>query len=312
MMLSRFAENAFWMGRYVERIENLVRLVAVTEGFAADQSDEAAWAPILKANSDTAAFKETGKELTGPNVARFYLYDRNNMSSVAYSVHMVKENARSLRHLISTESWRQVTLFHELVIAASKKRFAMSRLSDICEEIRIACFTHRGVMEATCYRDEVFQFNRLGAALERADQMTRLIDVKYFRSDDDDDAPVTDVAWWNTLLRTASGYHAFQRTYSFNPAPADAAHFLLFDEGFPRSVKGAAETALTCLKTLDRKFAARPGAEVTAAAEALADRLDNPPERLTGRPLHRYIDQIQSEIIALANALFERYFSPEA
>lgn len=315
MMLARFAENAFWMGRYAERVENLVRILAVTESFAAGQDETAAWSPILKANSDAEAFAATGRALTGRNVARFYLFDRGNANSAASCVHMVKENARSLRHLISTETWRQISLFNDLLAKESARSFSMQRLSDICEEIRIACFTHRGVIEATCYRDEAFLFNRIGAALERADQMTRLIDIKYFREDaseDDDAPPVPDVAWWNTLLRSASGYHAFQRRHSVAAGPMEAAQFLLFDPQFPRSVRGAAEIALTHLQTLQRDFDARPGPAVADAAAEFGATLGAPPAMLGGRSLHRYLDAIQARVIALANRLGERYFYPSA
>jgi uncharacterized alpha-E superfamily protein len=312
MMLSRFAENAFWMGRYAERVENLVRLLAVTESFAGGLDDEVAWSPILSANSDAEAFAATGRALTGFNVCRFYLFDLSNPNSAASCVRMLKENARALRHLISTEAWRQVSVFNDLIGEEARRRLAMSRLSEICEDIRIACFTHRGVLEATCYRDEAFLFNRLGAALERADQMTRLIDVKYFRADaeSEDAAPVPDVVWWNTLLRSASGYHAFQRSHPVDAGPEEAAAFLLFDRQFSRSVRGAVEAAGGHLRTLERDFKAKPGAGVNEAAAALADRLNTPPAKLSGRALHRFLDQIQSDIIMLANQLRDRYFSP--
>ncbi len=312
MMLSRFAEHAFWMGRYVERTENMCRLLSVTEVYAADQESEAAWRPILQVFADEAAFAKTGKPITALNVSRFYLCDEGNPNSVVFAIHMLKENARSLRHLISTESWRQVSVFNDQVAGIAKRRFALSKLAELCEEIRLSCFTHRGVIEATCYRDEVWRFNRLGAALERADQMTRLLDMKYFDFDRDDDDEVAppDVAWWNTLLRTASGYHAFQRRYSFDPDPTDAAGFLLFDGRLPLSVAGAIQTAFYHLERLEKDFGAEPDKPVREAADALARRLAAPPERLNGRPLHRYLDEIQQELITFANALNERYFSP--
>lgn len=312
MMLARFAENAFWLGRYIERTESLVRLLAVTDTFAADQDGEAAWLPVLKVYDDIDAFAARGKPISGLNVAQFYFSDRAHPNSIANSIAMAKSNARTLRHLISTEAWRQISVFDSRVSAIAKRRLANSKLSDLCEEIRNACFNHNGVIESTCYRDEVWLFNRLGAALERADQVTRFIDMKYFQVDAGDDSLVTvpDVAWWNTLLRSASGYHAFQRRYSFNPDPAQAAEFLLFDIQFPRSVRGAANTVFGHLKTLERDFDAKPGPIVSEAASAFANRLMTPPEKLSGRALHRYLDQIQRDIIALANGLKDRYFSP--
>ena len=312
MLLSRFAENAFWLGRYMERVESLARLLWVTEAFAADQASNDAWAPILSVFADEAAFAERGKAETALNIARFYLIDRDNPNSAASAAFMAKENARSLRHLLSTEAWRELSVFNDELAALQKKRFSLSKLNEICLALRDACYTHRGVMDATCYRDEVWRFHQLGGALERADQMTRLIDIKYFRFDldDIDDAAPPDVAWWNTLLRSASGYHAFQRRHSFNADPADAAHFVLCDPHLPLSVSNAADAAFYQLERLERDFNARPGADVLAAANALETRLDAPPAKLNGRALHRYLDAIQQEIIGLANALNDRYFAP--
>lgn len=311
MMLSRIAENAFWMGRYIERAESLTRVLAVTESFAADQADEDAWTPVLNVFADAETFAERGKPVTAVNVARFYMSDAANPGSILSSVRMARENARSLRHLISTESWRQLSVFQDFMTALAKRRLAISKLSENCEEIRLACCAHRGMMETTWYRDEAWHFHRLGGALERADQVTRLLDMKTFQSDSETDAaPMPDVAWWNTLLRSASGYHAFQRQYSFNPQPEDAVAFLLHDLQFPRSVRGAAEAAFAGLETLERDFDAKPGPSVKEAARTFAERLSGPPQRLAGRALHRYLDQIQRDIIALAKALNERYFSP--
>lgn len=313
MLLSRFAENAFWMGRYMERVDSIARLLSVTESFAADQETDEAWAPVLSVFTDAKEFAARGKPLTALNIARFYLADKTNPNSAVYALFMAKGNARSLRHLISTESWRQLSVFYDRIAVLQKRRFPISKLSEICAEVNEGCFSYRGVMEATCYRDAVWRFYSLGSALERADQITRLIDIKYFRfdRDDDDAAAPPDVTWWNTLLRSASAYHAFQRRHSFNADPADAAKFILCDPHLPLSVSNATETAFYQLERLERDFNAKPGAELNAAAEALRYRIGEPPKRLNGRALHRYLDAIQGEIIGLGNAVNERYFAPE-
>lgn len=310
MMLARIAANAFWMGRYAERAENLARLLSVTESFSADMDEASAWAPVLAVYCDTDAYAARGKPVTAVGVARYYLADRTNPGSVFSCIDRVRENARPLRHLISTESWRQISIFHGAIAAVSAQRFALSRLSAICEDVRLAACAHRGMIENTWYRDEVWLFNRIGAALERADQITRLLDMKSFQVDGGGDEPyaIPDVAWWNTLLRSASGYHAFQRRHSVRHEPEDAARFLLFDLQFPRSVRGAAEFAFANLAVLERDFDAKPGAEAKNAAKAFAERLAAPPAKLSGKALHRYLDQIQRDIIGLSNSLHERYF----
>ena len=311
-LLARHAESAFWLGRQMERVESLARLLWVTEAFAADQDSDDAWSPILSVFADTQFFAERGKPLTAVNVVRFYLTDAENPNSAIYAATMAKENARTLRHLISTEAWREISVFCEELDALQRKRVSLAKLSDICLSLRDACYTHRGVMESTCYRDQVWRFHQLGTFLERADQVTRLIDMKYFQFDCDDinDVAPPDVAWWNTLLRSASGYHAFQRRHSFNADPADAARFVLCDRHLPLSVANSARDAITQLEHLEREFNAQPGADILHAAGTLRKTIDEPPPNLNGRALHQYLDRVQREIIALANALNIRYFAP--
>ena len=301
------------MGRYIERVENIARLLAVTEAFSTAEDGDQAWISILKVFADEKGFAATGKKAEARHVTAYFLGREDTPTSIISCLTMVKENARSLRHLLSTETWVQIAGFHARVKELAKSRPALSDLPQICEGIRADCHEHFGVMEATCYRDEVWLFNRIGAALERADQMTRLIDMKYFQIDatDEGDDVTPDVAWWNTLLRSASGYHAFRRRHSFNPKTQEAAAFILFDEDFPRSVCGALSEAFWCLDELERDYSGPCGGDVSEARDALAARMKNRPDDLRGRPLHSYLDGVQNDIIALVNALSDRYFSME-
>lgn len=299
------------MGRYIERVENIARLLAVTETFASAEEGPGAWVSILKVFADEAGFADTGKKLEARQVATYFLAREDTPTSIISCLRFVKENARSIRHLLSTETWVQVAAFDARLKELAKSRISLSDLSQICEEIRADCHEHFGVMEATCYRDEVWLFNRIGVALERADQMTRLVDMKYFQIDASVDGEdiTPDVAWWNTLLRSASGYHAFRRRHSFNPKADEAAAFILFDEDFPRSVAGALSEAFDCLAELERDYSGPAGGRVSKARDDLASRIKTRPDYLIGNDLHHYIDLIQNDIGALVDALSKRFFA---
>ena len=110
-LLARFAENAFWMARYVERVENLARILDVNETFARDAQGVQEWRPILQLHSDEEAFFEHYKTADAKSVVRFYIIDRRNPNSIVNAIHGARENARSLRHLISLETWTQLNTF---------------------------------------------------------------------------------------------------------------------------------------------------------------------------------------------------------
>lgn len=310
-LLSRFAENAFWLGRYVERAENLSRLLAVAEGFAAGDDDAAAWRSVLDTFSDRPAFEESGRRLTGLNVARWYFTDASNPNSILSCLNAARENARALRHITPVEAWKQINMLQGEVAGLTARKVTLPRLAGLCEKVRLGCLTHQGMVDGAWYRDEAWLFHRLGSELERADQTTRLIDVKYYQLDTaggEGDYTPPDVVWWNSLLRSASSYHAFRRRYSVAAGPRDAAAFLLYDSDCPRSVRLSALAAADRLQELRDDYEAAPSAELTAACDALLASVEPHTRVEPGPALHRALDDIQVQVIAFADALARRYF----
>ncbi|MGJ3231616.1 MAG: alpha-E domain-containing protein [Oceanicaulis sp.] len=315
-MLSRYAEHAFWLGRYIERAENLARLLAVTEGFAAGDDDAAAWRSVLNTFDDLPGFEKTGRKLTGLNVVRWYFIDRANPNSIVSALAMARENARALRHISPIESWKQINMLYGAAADLKARQVTLPKLSQLCETVRLGCLTHQGMVDGTWYRDEAWLFHRLGSELERADQTTRLLDVKYYQlksagADEEDGFAPPDIVWWNSLLRSASSYHAFRRRHSLSAGPAEAAAFLLFDPDCPRSVKLAALAAADRLRELDADYGAAPGPELEAASEGLLSLLSPDTPVKPGKALHAYLDQVQVRLIAFASALAARYFGPD-
>lgn len=300
----------------MERAENLARLLAVTEGFAAGDDDEAAWRSVLNTFHDMPAFKKTGRKLTGLNVARWYFTDRGNPNSVLSALAMARENARALRHLTPIESWKQINMLYSAAADLKARQVTLPKLSQLCETVRLGCLTHQGMVDGTWYRDEAWLFHRLGSELERADQTTRLLDVKYYQlksagADEEDGFAPPDIVWWNSLLRSASSYHAFRRRHSLSAGPAEAASFLLFDPDCPRSVKLAALAAADRLRELEDDYGAAPGAELDRACKGLLTLLEPDSPVKPGKSLHSYLDQVQVQLISFASALSTRYFGPD-
>jgi uncharacterized alpha-E superfamily protein len=110
-LLARFAENNFWLARYMERVENLARILDVNETFAQDGRGPEDWLPIVHLHDDTARFFASHDAASAEAVIQFYVLERDNPTSIIAAVRMARENARSLRHLISTEMWRHLNVF---------------------------------------------------------------------------------------------------------------------------------------------------------------------------------------------------------
>jgi uncharacterized alpha-E superfamily protein len=235
-LIARHAGSALWLARYMERIENLARLLDVTKTFARDDEAGRNWLSLLRINGDAAAFFARYAAPEASSVTHFYLLDGENPSSVQTAIRYARENARTLRALISTEMWLQINVFHGRIRALSEADIAPEQFSGICAMLKEGVQAHTGITEGTFYRDQCWHFYMLGRHLERADQITRLIDTKFnaLLPAAATDAAI-DAGEWNELLRAAAGYHAYRREYPHGYVPREVAGFLLLHGSFPRS-----------------------------------------------------------------------------
>lgn len=298
VLLSRYAECIFWLARYVERAENLARILDVNETFSRDSSGAQNWLSIVQLNADEKRFVEMHKVATAEAVLRFYVTDTDNPTSIASAIRYARENARTLRPLIATEMWVQLNVFHNRLKSIEPRELVPGNLSRLFAEIKQACQTHTGITEGTFYRDEAFYFYQMGRYIERADQTTRLLDIKYhllLPRVSDVGSPV-DVSQWNALLRSAAGYHAFRR---LQPAvtPAAVVGFLLLDPSFPRSVALCVREVNTTLTSLKSRYMLRGGNDAAENLDELRSMLTSVPVAdILRRGLHEYLDLLQRQL----------------
>ncbi len=235
-LLARNAADILWLARYVERIGNLARVLDVTRTFARDGDDGPSWVAIVRINGDEQRFFAKHGTANADSVARFYLLDRDNPTSIQSAIYSARENARTLRALISTEMWLQINVFYQRIRDLAEADIAPEMLSRLCAMLRDGTQAHAGVTEGTFYRDQSWHFYSIGRHIERADQVTRLLDIKFnplLRSSTDGEG---ESGQWNTLLRAAGGYHAYRRVQRHGYVPQEVAAFLLNDPSFPRSL----------------------------------------------------------------------------
>ncbi len=314
VLLARFADATFWMARYMERAENLARILDVNETFARDQRGARNWVPIIQLNADNERFFARHREANAENVIDFYVLDRDNPSSILSTVRMARENARMLRPLISTEMWSQLNVFYNTLATLSPADVVLPALGRLCGVVKEGCQTHTGIVEGTFYRDQGWYFYQIGKALERADQTTRLVDIKYHTllpSIADVGSPL-DASQWNALLRSAAGYHAFRRIYTHGIAPNQVAGFLLFNEAFPRSVAICMRQTSTLLHRLKLDYGLSGGNTAMERVDDIQAVLAaHSIDEVVGRGLHEFLDWIQQQLIALTVDLGHAFFGYE-
>jgi uncharacterized alpha-E superfamily protein len=227
-LIARHAESMLWLARYMERIECLARLLDVTNTYARDVDDTRNWLAILRINGDQEVFYARHPEANRRNVTAFYLLDADNPASVPAAMAAARENARTLRAIISTEMWLQINVFHTSIRALSESDLGAEQFAAVCAMLKEGTQAHTGITEGTFYRDQAWHFYVLGRCVERADQTTRLLDIRFnamVRRREDGDGTIDD-GQWNTLLRAAAGYHAYRRVYPNGYRPHEVAGFL--------------------------------------------------------------------------------------
>jgi uncharacterized alpha-E superfamily protein len=300
-LIARHAGSALWLARYMERIENLARLLDVTKTFARDAEGGRNWLSLLRINGDEAAFFASHAAPEAADVARFYLLDADNPSSVQSAIRHARENARTLRALISTEMWLQINVFHGWICALREADLAAERLSGVCAMLKEGVQAHTGITEGTFYRDQCWHFYMLGRHLERADQVTRLIDTKFnaLLPEAATDAAI-DAGEWNELLRAAAGYHAYRREFPHGYVPREVAGFLLLHGAFPRSAGLSLAQTDWHLTQLRSRYHLRGCSPALGRLDHLRTMLASQTvDEILGRGLSPFLDWMQREIAAL-------------
>ena len=244
-LLSRVADSVYWMGRYIERAENVARFLDVNHNLMLDlphgYGDQ--WQPIVDTTGDHEAFREHYGTATRDNVVRFLAFESRNPNSILSCVAGARENARSVRETISSEMWEQVNSLYLMMAAESRKPMARE-LPDFCHQVRMACHLFQGISHNTMSHNEAWHFIRTGTMLERADKTTRILDVKYFillPSLSDVGTPYDDIQW-AAVLKSVSGFEMYRKRHG-RISPERIVEFLVLDIDFPRAVSYAIRTA---------------------------------------------------------------------
>lgn len=305
-LIARHAESMLWLARYMERIECLARLLDVTNTFARDADDTRHGLAILRINGDQEAFYARHSEANQRNVTGFYLLDAEILASVPAAMAAARENARTLRAIISTEMWLQINVFHTRIKGLTEVDLGAEHFTAVCAMLKEGTQAHSGITEGTFYRDQAWHFYMFGRCLERADQTTRLLDTRFnamARRREDGDGAIDD-GQWNTLLRAAAGYHAYRRVYPNGYHPHEVAGFLLLNRAFPRSVGLNLAQLDRHLRQLRARYHLLGGAEALARVDRLNVALTpDAVSDLVARRRSPFLDWLQQEIAEVHNEI---------
>ncbi len=302
-MLARLAENMFWLGRYLERAEDTARIIDVTY-HAQLEGDPRQEATTYRALLDVLHLSEeydaSHDELTAADVRRFLVLDRDNPGSLLAAVTHARENARSLRELISLEFWQAINDLHLALRSDHWDSGFDERPYELLGLVRDRCLYAIGVSNETMQRDEGWRFLTLGRQIERVEMTSRLIDATFGLD------PEPSVDRCVATLRSASALEAYRRVHGSTPQPAKVASFLLFESDFPRSLLWALRSAETMLQKM-------AGDQRSSAAVRRIGRIRSAIEfreyeELLEGGLSEFLDSVQAAMQDVSSRVASAYF----
>lgn len=314
-MLSRAAHAVYWIGRYLERAENVARFAEVNQYLTLDLPPGAGeqWEPLVDTTGDGALFHASHGEATRENVLRFLAFDPNYPNSIASCVRMARENARTARDAITVEIWEEIHRFHLLVQDAAQRYAGGLIPYEFFAQARNASHLIHGIAEDTMSHGTVWHFLRLGRMLERADKTARLLDVKYFillPSVDEVGLPWDELLWC-AILRSVSALEMYRKRFG-RVRPDRIIEFLLLDREFPRSFHYCMDRAQACLHAIS---GTPPGAFRTKPEQLVGQihaRLSyTHAEDIILAGLHETLDDLMGSLNAVDQGIFQAYFAPQ-
>lgn len=315
-MLSRVADSIYWLNRYVERAENVARFVDVNLNLLLDSPIGLVeqWQPLVLVTGDLPLFQARYGEATAENVIQFLTCDSKYSNSIISCLQSARENARSIREVISREMWEQLNAFYLMVKAAAARQPAAD-WHEFFSEVKMASHLFSGVMDATMTHNEGWHFGQIARLLERADKTTRILDVKYFilLPSVKDVGTTLDELQWIALLKSASAYEMYRKRSQHRITPKGVADFLILNREFPRSIQ-------FCLLQAERslqQITGTPTGTWSNPAERAIGRLRSELDYITideifQAGLHEFLDTLQRRLNEVDNKIFETFFAVKA
>jgi len=315
-MLSRVANSIYWMNRYIERAENTARLIDVNLNLTLDRTGikGGQWGPLIDITSDEALFAARYEKTTRSNVIEFLTLDLEYPNSIASCIAAARENARTVRDVITSDMWEQINALHIMIRQAAVENAYLENPHRFYTQVKLACQLFDAVTDGTMSHGTGWEFARLGRMIERADKTSRILDVKYFLllPRPEDVGTAVDVVQWAALLKSAGALNMYRQAYGAI-TPANVVRFLVLDLDFPRSLTFCLNYADDALHNIIGHHTTPATHEATRQVGRLRSELRfGDADEIIERGLHEYLDSFQKSLNQIGVTIDEAFFQPHA
>lgn len=312
-MLSRTADHLYWMARYMERAENIARILDVNHRMSmmpqSAVQEEQAWGATLRIMGLEGAFHQRYAEISPDAVLEFMVFDTENPSSVRNCLRAARENAHAVRGTLTSELWETTNGTWLKMRDFTPALMADSGAGEFFEWVKYRSHMSRGVTIGTMLQDESLRFIRLGTFLERADNTARILDVKYqlLLPAGEVEGGAADYHQWSALLRSVSAFEVYRKVYRDLITPARVAELLLLRVDMPRSIARCVKEVYSnlCVVANDQS------AETERRAGELEAQLRfGRIEDIVRDGLHNYVVRLLGRVQDLGNRIADDFLVP--
>jgi len=312
-MLSRTADNLYWLARYMERADFLARVIQASRRLAAMPKAyvgaESEWESVLLSSGAAHAFQASGRALDEANVIEFLAFAPDNPGSIRNCIELARTNARAVRTALTLDMWEAINggYIEMTTIEQSRSRTGedLTRFLDFIKQVSLA---YDGGAYRTMLRNNAYWFSRVGLFIERADNTARLLDVKYHVL-----LPETEVVGgsldyfqWTAILRAVSANTAYHWVYRQSLKPWLVADLLILRPEMPRSLISCYESVLSNLDRLATSHGRQGAAQ--RQARTVYGKLENMSmANVFQGGLHEFIQEFIADNSRLGALVSEQY-----
>jgi len=307
-MLSRVAENLYWMARYLERADNTARLINSTTQVLLDLPIGAkfGWDVLIKIPDLNNLFLKHYPKMDESSVVHFLILDENNPSSILSCIRYARENTRTFREVLPTVLWERINgLYLYIQCHAQSITRSRSQRYEVLNQIIERRESIVGLVMGSMSHDTAYQFILLGRNIERANMVTRIVNVNSETLLLGDEAIIksTQERLWMATLTALSAYQMYRHHVGLHVREQRVVNFLLKNALFPRSLKHCIGEAKSCLSMLPNNT------EPMKAIQRISRRLARISiDDLKLAALHKYLEQIESDLSEIHNTISQNYF----
>lgn len=308
-MLSRVADSLYWMSRYIERTDGILRMLKINYASSQDDLQDFSWKPVLRIFTylEEERIQEIGHQ--SRTVLQYMVTDKENSNSVLNIVTHARENARSVQDHITKELWQCLNDYYHTVRDEQLVRLLHREDPITILDVLIKQgLLYYGTIEITMARGEGYAFINIGKFLERSVQSADILDVKF--SDKNYDFDKTDATYWKYLLLSISGYELYLKTYRSGFDATNVVEQIVLNEDFPRSIIYSINQLHRYFQRLKSEKNIQAYNKVDFMIGKVKSKVKySTVETIMEQGLHSYLKTIKEDLFEVGTVLNQHYFA---